>query len=173
MNTYKSNFGPFFFVKWALAMGLFFNLIGCKYCTVATERQASITATPWRLVATNDPDFLGLNKYTFAIFTFNQDFTGTIQVVQNNTRYDEPARILNYDIDSANHLIRIQYSFPGKGSSNSTDSNQDPNNTPIEYSYKLGRSLVLEGENGYFYNFVPFTGVLSPDDTCEFNSKLF
>lgn len=176
MNTQRWYSKFVFRTKALLVLGAIFSLTGCltKTCPVPLERQPFITSTPWRLVSTNDTDFGGLNKYSFAVYTFNQDFTGKMQVVQNNTLYEDPVRLLAYDVDSAQKLIRIQYAFPaGKGGSSSSGGSGASGNDVVEYSYKLGRTLVLISEDGTYYNFVPYTGVISPDDTCEYPSSLF
>ena len=170
MNTQLRYLKALISLKPLVALLAIITLSGClaKKCPIPQERQKSITLA-WRLVATDDPDFNGLNKYTFPIFTFNQDFTGDVKVVQNNTQYENPVRLLNYDIDSEQKLLRIQFSFPnGSGSSSSTNSGNERNNDIREYSYQLGRTLELVRDDGTFYKLVPFTGILSPDDICEF-----
>ena len=147
MNTQFSYSKALFNLRLLVALLASITLSGClmKKCPIPQERQKSITMA-WRLVATDDPDFNGLNKYTFPIFNFNQDFTGDVKVVQNNTQYEKPVRLLNYDIDSEQKLLRIQFAFPnGSGSSGSNNSGSQgnsgnqSNNDVREYSYQLGK----------------------------------
>jgi hypothetical protein len=158
-----------------LLLGMAWWVIGCaKKCPIPTERQTSVSGTAWRLVETNDPDFAGdLNNFSFAVFTFKQDFKGDVKVVINNTQYDSPVRTFVYNIDPNQRVIRIQYAFPSgadaqDGSSGSDSGSDSSGDNILDYYYSLGRTLELTSSQGFSYRFVPFTGILSPDDTCTF-----
>lgn len=147
--------------------------VGCaKKCPIPLERQTSVAGTPWRLVSTSDPEFSGdLNNFSFVVFTFNQDFKGDVKVVINNTQYDSPVRTFVWNVDPNQRVIRIQYAFPSGGDNQNNNSNTNSGSSGenvIDYSYRLGRTLELISTQGYNYRFVPFTGILSPDDTCTF-----
>lgn len=149
-------------------------MVGCmKKCPVPKERQPNITATEWRLVETSDPDpdyQNNVSKFTFVIFRFGQDFNGDVKKVVNNTLYDAPIRTFAYDVEPSSNFLRVKYAFP-EGAEKKDSTQSDSTSTgddPIDYYYDLGRQLVLTSQEGYRYRFVPFTGILSPDEVCEF-----
>ncbi|MFM8315597.1 MAG: hypothetical protein ACKOA8_15050 [Deltaproteobacteria bacterium] len=156
-----------------LGLALISQLMGClKMCPTSKERQTSVAATPWRLVETTDPELQeDLNNFSFLVFTFNQNFSGDIKAVVNNTQYDNPIRTFKYNIDPRGNLMRIQFAFaPGEdgGGAQSDSGAASGGDQVVEYSYKLGRSLELWRQDGVYYRLVPFTGILSPDETCSF-----
>jgi hypothetical protein len=157
----------------------FLGFIGCN------KNQGTITANPWRLVASTDPSMQGkLNCYTFLIFTFNVNETGDVKLVQNNTQYDTPARTFIYTVDTPNSMLRVKYAYPGGGQTgNTANGNAAGNNTngatgqsssgdtPVDYQYNLNsvaKTLDLTDSNGYTMNFVSFTGIVPPDQECNF-----
>jgi hypothetical protein len=181
MNTLKDRQEKFHRHYWAMFLVLTSFLVGCqKKCPIPKERQTSVSSTPWRLVYTSDPDPLfqsnldsnGEFKYTFLVWNFTNTFDGDIKLVQNNTQYDQAQRTFRYDIDSSSKQMLIKFAQPTSvdisGQPMANGGNQ-AGETPILYSYQLGRTLELVNEQGFYYKFVPFTGILAPDDTCTFN----
>jgi len=158
----------------AILAPLALMMVGCmKKCQVPKERQTSVSATEWRLVESTDPDQDiqdNLSNFTFFIFRFGQDFKGDIKAVVNNTQYDTPVRTFVFDVEPESRILSIKYAFPeGEGGQNGGQgtSGQNPEE-PRVYYYSLGRQLELTSDEGYYYRFVPFTGILSPDATCVF-----
>ena len=150
-----------------------------KKCQRPAEQSFnSLTDAEWRLVETNDPNpnFKKLNNTTFFIFTFAKNYTGAVNNVINNDKYDNPVRTFKYNIDPASNLIRIKYEIPtsdggsGASSPDGADPSTAPDNTPpIDYVYELKRDLTLTNSfNGAYYRFVPFTGIVDPDNQCTF-----
>jgi len=173
VNTYKRQVKPNFIRAWIqliILAPLALMMVGCmKKCQVPTEKQTSVSATEWRMVESTDPDpdiQDNLSKFTFFIFRFGQDFQGDVKAVINNTQYDNPVRTFTFDVDTNSKTLLIKYAFP-QGSESSSQGNSE-GDKPVAYSYSLGRQLELVGQNGSYYRFVPFTGILSPDDTCSF-----
>ncbi len=177
MTTQKKTIKGFFISSCLLLLivaPLALAMVGCaKKCPVSLEKQTSVTATEWRLVESTDPDpdiQDNLSLFTFLVFRFGQDFSGDIKLVLNNTQYDQPVRTFIYDVDPNSKQLEIKYAFSqGQGGQDSNaGNNQNGGDSPIFYSYELGRSLELTSDQGYYYRFVPFTGILAPDETCTF-----
>lgn len=140
-----------------------------RRCQPGGERQESITATPWRLVRTNNPDIKNNNKYTFVVFAFTEDFGGQVTKVVNNREFEEPVRVFRYNIetDGRSGFLRIAYSEVASGNEGGNQAGQVVETT--DYTYKLGRDLVLtEVRTNFYYEFVPYIGIVGPDNACEF-----
>ena len=180
MNTRTRQLG---WASWVPLVALAFILLcaGCdKKCQPPAEQSfKTFTGQKWRMVETTDPDpnFKKLNNATFLIFEFNRDYTGTVNKVLNNVNYDTPVRTFFYNVDVNAGLIRTLFQDP----SQATDSEQDLTGASaipsmsgqaqgaVEYSYSLGRDFELtETRKGYYYRFVPFTGIVEPDRQCVF-----
>lgn len=177
VNTEKFKIQIRFSRAWlqlAILAPLALMMVGCmKKCQIPKERQTSVAATEWRLVETTDPDpdiQNNLSNFTFLIFRFGQDFQGDIKAVVNNTQFDTPFRTFQYEIDPQSKTLEIVYSNPtGENSGAEGQNSQQPSNeASVFYYYSLGRQLELTSSQGYYYRLVPFTGILSPDDTCTF-----
>ena len=153
-------------------------LVGCqKKCPIPKDKQTSVTSTPWRMIYTSDPDPLfqknldsdGEFKYTFLVWTFTNTFSGDIKLVQNNTQYDQAQRTFVFDIDTHSQQMVIKFAQPTAVDISGQPTTSGAGETPILYSYQLGRTLDLINQQGYEYKFVPFTGIVAPDDTCTFS----
>ena len=174
MNTQKfKKINPILIL--VLALSSF--MIGCtKKCPTSTEKISSIVSTPFRLVASTDPDpeiQNNLSNFTFLVFTFAQNFTGDVKLVLDNTQYDTPVKTFIYNIDPASKQLIIKYADPTSSSAVGDPAGGDApgptgGNDPVFYSYQLGRDLEINSEQGDYYRFVPFTGFLNPVDTCTF-----
>lgn len=163
----------------ALGLALFLGACQKKCQQPATEKFKTITGQEWRLIETNDPDkgFKGLNNTTFLIWSFSKNYTGSITKVLNNDKYDTPVFTLKYQIDPEQQLIRMlmEPTDSGAGASTDpaaggTDTQAQPATTadPVDYTYDLGRDLTLTDAHGRYYHFVPFQGIVDPDNTCTF-----
>lgn len=142
-----------------------------KKCQKPPEQSfKSITEAEWRLVETTDPNpnFKKLNNTTFFIFSFQKNYTGAVNNVINNDKYDTPVRTFKYNISPDENLIRVKYEMVAPEGEEGAAPVED-NTPPIDYSYELGRELELINlKSGALYRFVPFTGIVDPDNTCSF-----
>jgi hypothetical protein len=131
-----------------------------------TEKFKTFTGQQWRLVETTDQDpaFKSLSNTTFLIWEFGKDYTGKINKVLNNKLYDTPIVQFEYNVDPDNNMVAINFSATG-----STQSSTQQSPDGIVYSYDLGRDFNLtNGKTGASYRFVPFQGIVDPDNQCEF-----
>ncbi|MSP18920.1 MAG: hypothetical protein EXR74_05055 [Bdellovibrionales bacterium] len=157
-----------------LVLALSSFMMGCKICPTSKEKIPSIVSSPLRLVSSTDPDPLiqeTLSNFTFLVFTFAQDFTGDVKLVLNNVQYDTPVKTFTFNIDPGSKQLIIKYADPNSlewDKAISESGAATGGNAPVLYRYELGRDLVMNSEQGDYYRFVPFTGVLNPDDTCSF-----
>lgn len=157
-----------------LVFGIVLFLGACqKKCQQpASEKFNTISATEWRLVETTDPDFKGLNNTTFLIFSFGKNYTGAVNKVLNNDKYDTPVFTFLYQVDPDQNLLRIQYQEvvpePDPATGSTTPPQQPPALDPVDYTYELGRELEMTNSNGRYYRFVPFQGIVDPDNLCSF-----
>ncbi|NBX68300.1 MAG: hypothetical protein EBR01_04970 [Proteobacteria bacterium] len=158
----------------AILAPLALMMVGCmKKCQIPKERQTSVTATEWRLVESTDPTPLiqqNTDKYSFFVFRFGQDFTGDVKVVNGNKQFDTPFQTFEYYIDPQSKTLEVAYSNPtgDNGGTEGQNTQQSSSGGSMFYYYSLGRELELTSNQGYYYRLVPFTGIVSPDDTCEF-----
>ena len=157
-------------------IGITSVFVACnKRCQSPPEKAFnSITATDWRLITTNNPRIKNLTKFTFLVMSFKPNFTGDVKKVENNNQFDTPVLTFVYKIESSGRSgnLNITYSSvsaqPDPSSPGATpgDSQSSP---PVSYEYELGRGLVLvETKTGYEYEYVPFTGIVDPDNTCTY-----
>lgn len=149
------------------------HLSGCaKKCQApATEKFKTVTGQQWRLVETTDPspDFKALSKSTFLIFQFGVDYKGSVNLVQNNTQFDTPVKTFLYNIDVQSGEMRLKYDgAPPAEGEEATQVDKTPQSSVVEYTYDLGKELEMTDSRGNYYRFIPFTGIVAPDDTCEF-----
>lgn len=95
--------------------------------------------------------------------------TGDVKYVENNTQYDAPVRTFNYSVDTNAEMIRIKYASPGDVQ---VDGSTKPSSgdAPIDYSYSLQtKKLQLIEPSGATLDFVPFTGIVPPDQKCPYD----
>lgn len=152
-----------------LGLSLFLGACGKKCQQPATEKFNTLSATEWRMVETTDKDFKGLNNTTFLIFTFGKNYKGAVNKVLNNDKYDTPIYTFQYQIDPDGGLMRIKFESPlGEGASTDGSQTQASGMDPIDYSYELGRELEMTDSSGRYYRFVPFQGIVDPDNACTF-----
>jgi hypothetical protein len=166
-----------FLFIWVMALGLL-NTIGCaKKCQPPeTEKIKSVTAFPWRLVESTDPQHKGLNNVTFLIFQFQQNMTGDIKKVTNNTQQDDPIFTFIYNISPEQGVIRAKFAGGSTGSPDgttpadtSTLEGSSSTNDIVDLRYELSRQFEMTDiSRGYYYRFVPFKGIINPDEQCEF-----
>lgn len=156
-------------------------LAGCqqKRCQAPPEQPfQTFVGTQWRLVSTTDPgpNFKTLTQTNFLIFTFNRDFTGDIKSVGNNAQSNVPIATLIYRVDSESRLIQAQITQntvtvpPADGSTpNETPQSVAPKSSTVNFNYTLSREFGLtDSRSGFYYRFVPFLGVINPDQQCTF-----
>ncbi len=152
-----------------ILLALVTSACGMKKCQApATQKFTSIVGQPWRLVETTDPgdSFQALSNTTFLVFEFTNDYKGSVKKVENNAEYEVPVLVFKYNIDPESQSIRAQFSSPEAEAS--TTSTQSGGNI-IDYDYELGRELELtNAKSGYYYRYVPYNGIIAPDDKCTF-----
>ncbi len=149
-----------------------------KKCQQVTTPFKYLSDTPWRLAETTDPSktFRALNNYTFPVFSFTLNFRGDVKTVINNEQFDSALCNLAYQVDPGGNAVKIKFS---EGAGATPNQGADPNQTTslpncpfkdtIGYTYKVGRSLELtDQKSGNYYRFVPFLGIIQPDDVCTF-----
>lgn len=133
----------------------------------------SVVETPWRLVESNDPQVAKeLDNFNFLILQFNRNNTGDVKRVVDNDQYDSPVMTLVWVPDGVTKVMRIQYSSVSSEAFDSVDdvgAAGSGDQGTYDYSYKLGRQLEMnEKGRGYYYRYVPFKGIVDPDNVCEF-----
>jgi hypothetical protein len=148
---------------------------GCqKLCQQpATQAFTSITQTQWRLVSTTDPKVSpNLTNFTFLIWTFSTNFTGQILKVINNEQYNNPVFTFQFNVDPSSNIILIDYQTPATATTNANGqatAGTPTDNGTFQYTYSLNVTLDLnDTTEGYTYHFVPFEGVVNPDEACSF-----
>lgn len=144
---------------------------GCQRLCQQPAAQAftSVTQTEWRLAASTDPDIRDkITNVTFLIWTFGTTFQGQIFTVNNNTKDDVPVKTFIYNPNGETKTMVIQ--FFGRGSVDQDgNATQGPSEGTTTFTYDLGKTLTLyDSQRGYQYDFVPFTGSVTPDATCTF-----
>ena len=158
-----------FSMKMLLIALTFVAMVGCdKKCQKPAEESfKTITNQKWRMVETTDPNpaFKSLGKYSFLIWEFGLDMTGTVNVVRNNKEFKDAVLTFDYTVDKDSGIIRA--AFAETTLNEGTEATEELE--PVEYSYELGRELELyESGKGYYTRFVPYQGIVEPDNTCTF-----
>jgi hypothetical protein len=148
---------------------------GCQKKCQQPAQQAftSITQAQWRLVSTTDPKVSpNLTNFTFLIWSFSNNFTGQIVKVINNEQYNNPVFTFQFNVDPSANVILIDYQTPGQPTTNAQGqqtAGSPTDNGTFQYSYNLTASLDLyDSTEGYSYHFVPFQGIVNPDESCTF-----
>ncbi|MBY0370258.1 hypothetical protein K2X33_06195 [bacterium] len=139
----------------------------------ATTAFKSVVDSQWRLAHTDDPQVApNLDNFNFLIVTFNRNNTGQVNRVVDNDQYTTPVQTIVWQPNSAQRLIRIQYSSVANSpdSGTATQSGATPGDMgTFDYQYKLGTTLTMRDVNrGYTYYYVPMMGTVDPDSTCTF-----
>lgn len=139
-----------------------------KKCQQNTQRLTTFVDQEFRLVQTNDPKISkDLTNTNFLIFSFKIDYTGAVSRVEDNSRYNNPTSLIRYNVDPAQKLIKVIYYNPPEEGSTSPLGEQI--GKEHIYQYQLGTEFLLrEVGTPYGYRFVPFQGVVRPDDQCTF-----
>jgi hypothetical protein len=121
-------------------------------------------AAQWRLVESTDPDVTKtLDNYNFLIMRFDRNNTGAINKVVSNELYENPVSYLKYVVASQGHVGQLQIEF-----SSSPTGNGDQGTFAFEYALtSTGLELSQVNSNNY-YRYVPFVGIVDPDNTCVF-----
>lgn len=155
-------------IRWMqlLALGWFLTQsLGCgaKCQQPPSQPYTTITATDWRLVTTNNPQpqYKNISNTSTIILTFRANFQGEVDSLQDNNR--QPALGLTYSVQNSNSSsgqVKVSYfplSDPSQGNGSTT------------YNYTLNTELdLVETGTGYTYRFVPFQGIVLPDQVCSF-----
>lgn len=159
------------YLAYSLGGVLLLTLVsGCqRLCQAPSQEVArSITQSPWRLVRTNNPEFKNNNKYTFIIMEFAQDFSGAVKKVVNNREFENPVSVLKYNLETQSGregTVRIEY----KDAASQEGAASTKPSEVTDYRYRLDRGLSLEEvDSGYSYEFVPYQGIVDPDNSCTF-----
>ena len=161
------------FLLVVFAAGVFLaGPVGCqKKCQPpAAQRFRFLRETPWRLVETNNPSqaYRNLTRTTFQIWEFRVNFTGDVKKVENNDEFDTPILEFKWNVDTASRILRIRFSTVDTGEGEEGQSTSEVVGT-TDYYYELSNELNLqEVRRGYTYRFVPFQGVVDPDNDCTF-----
>jgi len=173
VNTAKRQIHRAFLLCLAPVLALCLAMPACqKKCQPPSpERPTSITQTPWRLVSTNDPSLKSNNKYTFYVIAFAQDFSGDMKKVVNNREFETPVKTLKYNLETdsgRDGLLRIAYFDVSAQEGEEATSSGEPTQT-TDYTYSLSNNLTLQASrSGYSYEFVPYAGIVDPDNNCTF-----
>ncbi len=148
--------------------------VGCqKKCQQPSEPAKTITEKPWRLVETTNPGVKNNDRFTFIILQFERDFSGAVKRVVNNREFDKPVRVLKYNLAtdngrSGNIIIEFK-NPPAEGEGETPATGADEGTEVSEYEYSLGRDLTMtELKTGYTYYYVPYEGIIDPDENCTF-----
>lgn len=150
------------------------STVGCqKKCQPAGQKVKSLRETPWRLIDTNNKsqNYADLNRFTFLIFEFQVNFKGDVKKVRFNDQFDTPIFTFIYNVFPEDNTLIIKYSSPASGNDGTGQQTQsEPTEVgTTEYEYELSNRLILrEKKRNYYYEFVPFQGVVDPDSTCVF-----
>ncbi len=156
-----------------LALGLGSGC-GRKCNTPVTTPFRFLRETQWRLVETSNPapEYRSLGKYTFFIWQFRQNFTGDIFQVVNNDQRDSPFRTFKWNTDgnkSGNLAMKFSEpgtADPGGGEGGGTEARDLGT---FQFSFNLSNELnITDLQRGHEYRFVPFQGVVDPDNDCSF-----
>jgi hypothetical protein len=161
-----------------LLVGTVLVAVGClvscqQLCQSPGGPYTTFTGQQWRLVSTTNPSITGLSNTNFEMMQFAVDFTGSINRVQDNQEITTPLYTFQYNVDPTSNTLKVQYTIPtGGGDGGLGNSAGDVGNSSggiVTYTYQLGTDFVLtEQTTGYSYTFVPFQGVVLPDESCTF-----
>ncbi len=154
-----------------LFVSLMMTACGTRKCQQpATERFTTIVDQPWRLAETTStaPSYRNLSNTTFLVFDFSKNYKGSVKKVENNTEYQNPVITFNYNIDPDSKMIRAEFLTAPSQDSTSQQAVQSTG-TIVDFDYELGRELELtDVKTGAYYRFVPYTGIITPDEKCSF-----
>jgi hypothetical protein len=149
-------------------------LVGCnKKCQVPPSQPfTTLTATDWRLIETNAPKLTNkVDNFNTEILSFKTNFEGDLKSLSTNNE-SAPIDVFTYKVPSSG-MLRITFSQApptaqqGQGATGTTGTGTSQ--APIDYNYELSNSLTMtEVATGYTYHYVPFTGIVNPDDNCTF-----
>lgn len=155
----------------SLSFLLMMSACGTKKCQQpATEKFKTIADQPWRLVETTNsaPEFKVLSNTTFLVFEFTKDYKGSVKKVENNSEYETPIQTFRFNIDPDQGLLRIQYqTAPADGQEEGAKAATSGGEI-VDYDYELGRELEMTDDKGAYYRFVPYSGIIAPDEKCTF-----
>lgn len=128
------------------------------------------------MVNSTNPGLRGkLDAFNTQILSFRTNFVGDLKNLANNNETTQAVYTFTFNVKSEGRtgLLRLQFSQvdpnakDGSGGSQSSGST-DPD-PPIDYSYDLSNTLTLtELKTGYSYDYVPYKGIVDPDDNCTF-----
>lgn len=154
--------------------GIFFLstllVLGCQAnCQPSSGPLGSLTEKEYRLVETSDPTVKNLTNTNFVTMIFHNNYTGEVHKVQDNNRFNNPALVFSFNIDPEQKKIKIQYTTPQQEGQDGAKTGGEPVGNPKTYNYTLGSELKLvDATSGFSYRFVPFEGIVKPDQKCTF-----
>ena len=157
-----------------MALILLVGTVACqKKCQPTGQPLTGLTGTDFRLIDTNDPQFKTLTQTNFIIMNFDDRYKGNVYRVENNEKYDNPALTFEYNVDPTRKEIRLQYYKPAQaaasGGGQAAATPGDAVGGVKSYTYHLGTGFEMHDENSTnYYRFVPFQGIVKPDDICTF-----
>jgi hypothetical protein len=167
MNTVGTNLRGFLRGSTGLLLAFLLSSCGAPKCQApATQSFKTLAETQWRLVATNDKSVTGLDKYNFLIYNFARNFSGNIQQVRYNDLFETPYKSFTWNINKEAGQLTLRYQDAPPAEGAPATQRQGP--TDVLYGYELNREFRINDQRGNFYRFVPFTGVVDPDLTCDF-----
>jgi hypothetical protein len=158
----------------AVLSGLLWFSACAVNCQPAGAPLTTITNQQFRLISSSDPTLQNVTNTNFITITFSANYTGQVQKVQNNNLFNNPALVFSYNIDPNSNTLKIQYSTPPtndqSGGGSSSDSGGTQVGPPKTYNYTLNTGLTLtDTTSGYVYQWVPFQGIVLPDQQCTFS----
>lgn len=157
---------------WPVLLLLLAVTAGCqKKCQQNTETLRTFVDQEFRLVQSTDPETRkDLTNTNFLIMVFKIDYYGELYRVENNSKFNDPVLLLRYNPDPENKLIQVQFYEPPSETSVGPDPSLGKESGPLRtYRYSLSNELnLVESGTGYRYRYVPFTGVVKPDEICRF-----
>ena len=152
------------------------GVVACdKKCQApAEQRYKTFVDEKWRLVETTDPDpgMKSLSNTNFLIMTFTKEYTVAVNRVENNKEFETPVLVGEYNVDPSRQLLNVVYQTPQaepEGGESGTTTQATAKTSAVQYVYDLSREFELyNNATGYYYRFVPYTGVVYPDNQCTF-----
>ncbi len=148
-----------------------------QLCQQPGQALTTITNQQFRLVSTTDPSVQNLSNTNFEIIQFSNNYTGSVFKVQNNEEFNTPALTFTYNVSPSTNQLSLTFSEPADNSGGG-DGVSTPTQvgSPEMFQYNLTNELDLTAQGGCVsqggqpctYRFVPFQGIVLPDQQCTF-----
>ncbi len=145
---------------------LLVSFVGCqKKCQLPPDEPfTSLTEVKWRLAETTDPEVKNFDNFNFFVMTFNPNFTGEVHKVEFNDMYQTPVSTFRWNLKESGVLEIIYSSITPQA----TSIRGVIQNT-VTFSYRLGYTLEMTNlAYGYYYRYVDYRGIVTPDNACTF-----